>query len=343
MNTPMSLEYRGWDPLDIAVVIPCYNVTGTISSVLSKIGPEVGCIYCVNDASADNSAEVISQAMRNDDRIRLIDRKHNGGVGAAMVDGYRAAIADGAQVLVKLDGDGQMAPEFIPNFLAPLLRGEADYVKGNRFFNMETVRAMPPLRIFGNAALSFLTKLSTGYWDLFDPTNGYTALHAKVAAMLPLDSLHRRYFFETDLLFRLSTIRARVIELPLVSQYADETSHLNVLRCFFTFPPLHFCNLVKRIIYNYFLRNFSIASINLVMGLLLVGFGAVFGVGHWIDAIRTGVAATAGTVMLSALPIMLGIQLLLNFLAYDISITPRSVVHTRLAQMRVLVRRQAVG
>ncbi len=324
-------------PLDqIAVIVPCYQVDRSIAAVLSAIGPEVRRIYCVDDASSDGTVDVVSRAMRDDPRIRLIRRAENGGVGAATLDGYRAAIAEGARVLVKIDGDGQMDPAFIADFSVPILEGEADYVKGNRFFNLETVRAMPPLRLFGNAGLSFFAKLSTGYWDLFDPTNGYTALHAGVASALPLERIHCRYFFESDLLFRLGVIRARVVELPIVSRYNGETSHLSALRCLFTFPALHLRNFGKRLLYNYFIRNFSIASVNLLVGVLFTVFALVFGFDQWAESMRTGVAATAGTVMLSAVPFLLGVQLLLNFLAYDISMTPRETIHRRMTRVRVL-------
>ncbi len=326
----------------VAVVIPCYQVGSSIAQVLSCIGPEVSRIYCVDDASRDDTAEVIRAAIQRDRRIQLIRREKNGGVGAAVMEGYRKAIEDGAKVLVKLDGDGQMNSDFIPDFVAPVLLGEADYVKGNRFFNLETVRAMPAVRVIGNAGLSFLAKLSSGYWDLFDPTNGYTALHAGVAATLPFDQIHNRYFFESDLLFRLGAIRARVLELPINSTYVDETSHLNELHCLLVFPMLHARNFCKRIFYNYFLRNFSIASINLVAGLLLSGFGFIFGLMQWLHTLETGVAATAGTVMLSALPFLLGVQLLLNFLAFDISMTPREAVHRHLSQVRVLMPSEVV-
>jgi len=322
--------------LTVAVVIPCYRAAATILSVLQEIGTEVSAVYCVDDASPDDTVAIVTQAMTRDDRIRLILRPANGGVGAAMVDGYRAAIADGANVLVKIDSDGQMNPAVISSFVAPILSGEADYVKGNRFFAVDTVRTMPLVRIIGNAGLSFLTKLSTGYWDLFDPTNGYTAIHARVAAVLPLEQLHPRYFFESDLLFRLSTIRARVIELPMASTYGAAPSHLSVWRCLATFPWLHFRNLIKRLFYNYFLRNFSIASVNLLLGTVLALFGVCFGVDRWLTASQSDLAATAGTVMLSALPLLLGVQLILNFLSHDMATTPRDAIHRAIGKMQIL-------
>ena len=164
------------DQPSIAVVIPCYQVERTVLEVLEAIGPEVGRIFCVDDCSSDDTADIIQQYAVCDPRIELIRRPVNGGVGAAVLDGYRAAIAARCDVIVKIDGDGQMDPSLVSAFCRPILEGQADYVKGNRFVFLESVRSMPLPRLFGNAGLSFLTKLSTGYWDCFDPTNGYTAI-----------------------------------------------------------------------------------------------------------------------------------------------------------------------
>lgn len=321
----------------IAVVIPCYNVAASIEAVLSAIAPDVWRIICVDDASNDDTVDIVAALAVRDRRIRLVRRERNGGVGAAVLEGFSSACAEGATILVKVDGDGQMNPAFVQQFAAPIAGGQADYVKGNRFFALEPVRRMPTSRLIGNAGLSFLSKLSSGYWDLFDPTNGYIALHADVAALLPLDNIHRGYFFESDMLFRLGTLGARVVELPIETNYGDERSHLSELRCLAIFPLLHLKNLGKRIFYNYFLRNFSIASINLVVGLLLLLFGAAYGALSWIESASTGEPATAGTVMLSALPFMTGVQLLLSFLSYDIAMTPKTAIHPRIEGKRMLV------
>ncbi len=302
-------QYSGSDHSSraIVVVIPCYQVASSIGEVLAGISPEVARIYCVDDASTDETRSVIESFEDKGRRLRFIRRSQNGGVGAAVLDGYRAALDDGAQVIVKIDGDGQMNPAFIGDFATPVLRGDADYVKGNRFFSIQSVRSMPTVRLLGNAMLSFMNKLSTGYWDLFDPTNGYTAIHADVARLLPLDRIHRGYFFESDMLFRLSILRASIKELPIEAVYAGEDSHLSVTRCLLMFPFLHLRNLAKRILYNYFLRNFSIASTNLVLGVCLFVFGVFFGLWSWLEVADTGQPATAGTVMLSALPTIIGI------------------------------------
>ncbi|HEY2147429.1 MAG TPA: glycosyltransferase family 2 protein, partial [Pirellulales bacterium] len=247
-----------------------------------------------------------------------------------VVTGYRQAIDDGAEIIVKLDGDGQMDPARIRELIAPICDGEADYVNGNRFYHLESLRAMPVARLIGNAGLSFLSKLSTGYWNLFDPTNGFTAIHAAVARRLPLGKLHPRYFFESDILFRLNTLRAVVTEVPMEARYAEEKSSLSLTKAFIQFPIYHTRNYFKRIFYNYFLRGFSVASINLVLGFALLLFGVIFGAMQWIEGALRQTPASPGTVMLAALPVILGTQLMLSFLSFDMSNVPREPLHTKI-------------
>jgi glycosyltransferase involved in cell wall biosynthesis len=307
----------------LAVVIPCYRVTRHIERVLGGIGPEVSLIYCIDDGCPDGSGLAAKEASVDDPRVRIVFHSDNQGVGAAVLTGYRHALRDGAEIIVKLDGDGQMDGGEIPQLVAPIVRGEADYVKGNRFFNLDDLRSMPRLRLLGNAGLSFFSKLSSGYWNLFDPTNGFTAIHASAASLLPFDKVCRRYFFESDLLFRLNTIRAVVLDVPQKARYADERSHLSVFRSLIEFPLRHFSNFLKRLLYNYFLRDFNAASLNLVVGLALIVFGVAFGATHWIRSARLDVFTSPGTVMLSALPIILGAQALFSFLHFDTTNMPR--------------------
>ena len=311
----------------IAVVIPSFRVLKHILEVISAIGPEVWRIYVVDDKCPDGSGDYVEENCK-DPRVVILRHDINQGVGGAVMTGYRAAVIDGAEVIVKVDGDGQMDPSLIPNFIEPILSGEADYTKGNRFFDLEEIRAMPKARLFGNAVLSFMTKLSSGYWDLFDPTNGYTAIHADVARHMPFDKISRRYFFETDMLFRLNTLRAVVVDIPMDAKYCDEVSNLKISKIVGEFFVKHFRNFFKRIFYNYYLRDMSLASIELPLGVLLFVFGAGFGGWHWVLAAGEGITTPAGTVMLSALPILMGLQLVLAFLAYDIASVPRRSKHT---------------
>ena len=312
----------------IAVVIPSYRVTRHILDVIAGIGPEVSRIYVVDDKCPDGSGTLVKQKC-SDDRVRVIEHSENQGVGGAVMSGYQAAIAEGIDVIVKVDGDGQMDPTLITDFVAPILSGEADYTKGNRFFDLEKIRSMPPMRLFGNAVLSLMTKLSSGYWDLFDPTNGFTAIHADAARHLPFKKISRRYFFETDMLFRLNTINAKVVDIPMDASYGDEVSNLKISKIITEFLLKHGRNFFKRIFYNYYLRNMALASLELPIGLLMLVGGAVYGGWHWFLSMQAGVETPAGTVMLAALPVLMGMQLILSFVAYDIASVPRRAIHKK--------------
>ncbi|SDY61596.1 Glycosyltransferase involved in cell wall bisynthesis [Lysobacter sp. yr284] len=327
---------RSWTS-GIAVVIPSYKVTRHILGVLAAIGPEVDAVYCVDDACPDNSGEFIERNA-TDPRVRVLRNPHNQGVGGAMITGYQQAIADGATVIVKIDGDGQMDPALLPAFVAPILAGEADYTKGNRFWDLAQIRQMPLARRIGNLGLSFMAKASTGYWDVFDPTNGYTAIHARVAAMLPFNSISRRYFFETDILFRLNTVRAVVIDVPMDARYGDETSGLKASKIFFEFLFKHARNLGKRVGYNYFLRDLSLASLELLAAVLLLGFGLGFGGWHWVRSVQAESATPVGTVMIATVAVVSGLQFLLAFFGYDIASVPRRPLSQLLAR-RPLIKR----
>ena len=310
----------------IVVVIPCYRVKAQILDVLERIGPEVVQVYVIDDACPEASGQWVQEHCR-DTRVRVLWHSTNLGVGGAMKTGYAEALRSGADVVVKIDGDGQMDPRLIPQFVAPILREQADYTKGNRFYDLEKIGQMPKLRLFGNALLSLAAKLSTGYWNLFDITNGYIAIHAKVLQHLPLKKISNRYFFETDMLFRLNTVRAVAVEIPMDAIYGDEKSNLKIKKILFEFSKKHLENLCKRIFYNYFLRDMTVASLELLGGIILIFFGIVFGGVHWLQSITTGVATPVGTVMLAALPSLIGLQLLLAFIGFDVANVPRRPVY----------------
>lgn len=310
----------------VAVVIPSYKVKNHILSVIAAIGPAVSRIYVIDDCCPDGSGEFVENNC-NDERVLVIRHSENQGVGGAVMTGYQAAINDNMDIIVKVDGDGQMDPSLIPNFIVPILDGEADYTKGNRFFDLEEIRAMPKIRLLGNAVLSFMTKISSGYWNLFDPTNGYTAIHSDVARYLPFKKISHRYFFETDMLFRLNTLRAVVVDIPMNAKYGEEVSNLKVSKIIAEFFVKHMRNFVKRIFYNYYLRDMSLASIELPIGLGMLLFGGVFGSYQWLHSISYGLSSSPGTVMLSALPIIIGLQLVLAFLGHDIRSIPTRPFH----------------
>lgn len=305
----------------VAVVIPSYRVTAHVLGVIAAIPSNVQCIYAVDDACPDGSGDYIERHC-TDPRVRVLRHATNLGVGGAVITAYRTALADGMDIVVKIDGDGQMDPRLLPQFVRPLVAGRADYTKGNRFYRPESVRNMPRMRLFGNAMLSFLTKLSCGYWQVMDPTNGYTAIHTSILRELPLDKLERRYFFETDMLFRLNTLRAVVRDIPMDAVYADEESNLHVSKVLPEFFVKHVSRLARRYVYSYLIRDFNIGTIYSLAGSFLLLAGSIFGILRWLTSNATSHPASSGTVMLAAMPILIGIQLLIAFLQYDVSSVP---------------------
>ena len=318
----------------LAVVIPCFRVKNQILAVIGAIQDDVAFIFVIDDKCPDETGDYV-EACCSDKRVVVLRHPANQGVGGAVMTGYKAAMKAGADIIVKIDGDGQMDPRLIPFFIEPIIKGEADYTKGNRFFFIDELRSMPALRFFGNSVLSFCSKASSGYWTIFDPTNGFTAIHANVAQLLPFASISKRYFFETDMLFRLNIIRAVVVDIPMDAKYGDEQSNLKISKIVAEFAFKHLRNFVKRIVYNYYLRDLSLASFELPLGLALMLGGAIFGLSRWVAGAHIGATATAGTVMLAALPFLAGLQLILAFLGYDISSAPRRPIHKSLRRAKL--------
>ena len=306
----------------VHVVIPAYKVTGHILELLARIGPEIEKIIVVDDACPDGSGALVRKSSK-DKRVEVITQSVNGGVGSAVVTGYKRALELGADVVVKLDGDGQMHPEDINKLLIPIQLGEADYTKGNRFDSLDELYNMPKVRIFGNAVLSLWSKLSSGYWSVTDPTNGYTAIHRVALEKIHLSKLSKRFFFESDMLFRLNLAGAVVEDVPLPARYSNEKSNLKISKTLIEFPWKHTRNLFKRVFYRYYLREWSIGSLELPLGLGALIFGLWFGVSSFLSAAGAGRATTAGQATISAITIILGVQLLLSFLSYDIQSEPK--------------------
>ena len=314
------------DDVKVAVVIPCYREKNHILEVLSEIGPEISDIYVVDDACPDQTGDFV-EANTKDKRIHVLRNPQNLGVGGATLNGYKAALQGGCDIIVKVDGDGQMEPSFIPELIRPILTHQADYTKGNRLHRGGAVRSMPMVRLFGNMGLTLMSKLSSGYWNIMDPTNGFTAIHAAVARELPLDDIANGYFYESDILFRLYELNAVVRDVPMRAKYGAEVSHLVVHRVFWPFLSGHLKNSWRRIIDTYFVREIGIASLELLLGVVLFSIGSLYGAFRWWQSIHTGVPATAGTAILSAMCVILGVQMLLAFIGHDTRREPTQPLH----------------
>ncbi|HVS19550.1 MAG TPA: glycosyltransferase family 2 protein [Planctomycetota bacterium] len=318
----------------VAVVIPAYRVANQIERVVRGLPDWVRTIVVVVDASPDDTAARV-RALRaaGERRLTVIEHEVNRGVGGAMVTGLREALRAGAEIVVKMDGDDQMDPRYLPDMLAPLVEGRADITKGNRYSSFAAVRQMPGVRLAGNAVLTFLVKAATGYWTMFDPANGYVAVRRTVLELIELEQLPKRYFFECGFLIEAGLRRAVVQDVAIDAKYADEHSSLSVPRTALAFPPRLLKGFVRRVFWRYFVHDFSAASVFLLTGLPLLLFGVVYGTHLYLElnVLHVGFA-TAGQVMIAALPIALGFQLILQAVVLDIAGVPRMPISPRLPQ-----------
>lgn len=308
---------------NVVLVVPAFNAAAQIEATLCSVPDFVRFIVVVDDASTDDTASRIQQRAEEDPRIVLLRHSHNQGVGGAMVTGFKKALQLEADVVAKMDADGQMSADDLPALLAPLLYAEADYSKGNRFVDLGRLRCMPAVRRMGNMVLSFLTKAAVGYWECFDPCNGYVAIRGDVLSRLPLKAIQSSYFFETSMLAQLYLLGAVVKDVPMPPRYGDEKSHMSIRRVLWEFPGKLLACLVRRLVLKNFLFDFSIESIYLLAGLPLLLVGMVYGSVNWFTCWRAGVAAPTGTVVIPAMLIILGFQLLLSAVGEDLRRTPR--------------------
>lgn len=303
----------------IAAVVPAYKEEKMIATVISTMPDFVDFIVIVDDCSPDQTSAVVN--LIADERVTLIRHEVNQGVGGAIVTGHKAAMELGADVNVIMAGDAQMDPNHLPALLDKVTRDGYGFAKANRFFAPESFDGMPQYRVFGNIVLSFMTKMASGYWNLFDPQNGYTAVRTEVLKRVPLDRVSRRYSFENDFLIHLNILQVPAIDVPIPAVYADEVSSIRLSKVVPELLNLLVRGFWRRIWYRYVLWSFSPIALLLVLGLLLSTIGV--GIAIWVCfQIATSVIATAATVMLAALPLMLGTQLLISALQLDIQASP---------------------
>ena len=306
----------------IWVVIPAYKLTHGVIKLIESIPQQVSKIIVIDDACPDKSGNLV-ESLCKDSRVLVYYNQENLGVGGAVKKGYKIALEGKATIVIKLDGDGQMDPRNISKLVAPLLNHEADYTKGNRFYTLNSLKIMPKKRLIGNSILSVMSKFSTGYWNIFDPNNGFTAISRDALENLDLSQISNSYFFESDMLFRLYCNRAVVQDVSMNSIYGDEKSSLSISKITFEFIFKHIRNSIKRFFYAYILRDASVASLELPLGFLLLIFGVGNSIITWLNSSTTGIPNNPGTVMLSGLAILTGTQFVLAFISYDVSNVPR--------------------
>lgn len=329
----------------IVAVVPCYHVAAHIGEVVGSLNgrlagairngaahrrPDgadgsalVDAIVIVDDGSDDGLSDVLATLVRESAiPIDVVTHPSNRGLAVAMASGFTRALSLGADIVVKVDGDGQMDPAEIPRLVQPIVAGRADFTKGNRLRHRRHLRPMPLVRLWGNLALSFLAKLATGYWNIVDPTNGYLALRRELVEALDLARLGPGYFFETSLLCEAYLAGAVVRDVPMTARYEGEASSLSIGRVILTFPGLMLRKFVRRVGLRYFLWDFNAASAFLLAGGTLTAWGLVFGGYHWWRNAGSGIPTPTGTIMLSVLPVIVGIQLLVQAVVMDVGNVP---------------------
>ena len=304
----------------IAVVVPAYNEERHVAGVLKTMPEIVDHIVVVDDKSTDDTLAVATAAA--DARTVVMHHEVNRGVGGSIVTGHRRALELGADVFVVMAGDGQMDPDHLERLLTPVVERGYGFAKANRFFSRESFAGMPRHRVFGNVVLTFLTKMASGYWNLVDPQNGYTAIAREALERLPLDHLAERYEFENDQLIWLNILDVRATDVPVPARYGAERSSIRLRSVVPRMLGLLWRGFWRRIWRKYVLWSFSPIALLLVTGLFLVIVALAVGIWAMVASIGPG-SATTGTWLLAVTPGLVGTQFLVNALVLDIQATPR--------------------
>ncbi len=300
----------------ISVVIPAYNEEALINDTIASVPGCVDKIYVVNDCSSDRTAEIIQAMGKENHKIIFINHECNKGVGAAIISGYKKSLEDDMDIAVVMAGDNQMDPAFLQSFLNPIIEGRADYTKGNRLLAAESRRGMSRWRFFGNSMLTYLTKISSGYWQMMDPQNGYTAISRQALEDLDLDSVYPRYGYCNDILCKLNVHGLRVLDISHPAKYGHERSKIKYGSYIFKVSNLLLFDFLWRLKVKYIIQSFHPL-------VLFYFFGAVFS----ILGVAVGVYSIYYKLILSSpifekgilalLIFIMGIQFLLFAMVFD--------------------------
>ena len=300
----------------ISVVIPAYNEQYLIKITINSLPDYLDKIYIIDDGSDDNTFNVVKDAANKRDTIMLLRHEENLGVGAAIISGYKKSLEDDNDITVVMGGDNQMDPKYILDLIEPIIKGIADYTKGNRLVKGYT-KGMSKWRFFGNSLLTLLTKISSGYWDIMDPQNGYTAISNKVLNIIDLDSIYPKYGYCNDLLVKLNAYNFRILDVSIPARYGNEKSKIKYNSYIFKVSWLLLKNFFWRIKTKYILISFNPIALLYLLGLILTPLSIILGVSSMYYKIVTQ-EETFLRGLLPFLIFMIGIQFLLFAILFDI-------------------------
>ncbi|MBP3762826.1 MAG: glycosyltransferase family 2 protein [Bacteroidales bacterium] len=301
----------------MATAIPCYKVEQTLEQVVQGLPAFVDCIVLVDDCSPDGTPALVDQLASSDNRIIALHHTKNMGVGGAMKTAFRKTLDTNVDVVVKVDGDGQMDTSYIASLVDAL--DENDFSKGNRLFDRQMLHAMPAIRRMGNMGIGFMVKMASGYWNISDPVNGFFAIRTTTLRRMDMERVADRFFFESSMLVEMHYTGARIREVTMPAIYADEKSNLSISKTLFSFPPRLVAAYLRRLYLSYFVYDFNICSVYNLVGLPLFLFGLIFGLCEWIHYASTSSPSPTGTIMIAVLTFILGFQMLLAAIQYDIT------------------------
>ena len=303
-----------FDGKKVAVVVPAYNEESLVASTVSTVPAFVDRIFVIDDGSTDATVE---RAQGADERVEVVGHERNEGVGAAIVSGYRRAAAEGYDVICVMAADGQMDPDDLEMLVRAVATGECDYAKANRLFTGQAWQLIPRTRYLGNAVLSFLTKIASGYWHVADSQSGYTAVNLETLKLLALNRVYRRYGFPNDLLVHLNVWNRRVRDYPSRPIYGvGERSGIRLRKVVPRISWLLLKGFFWRLGQKYVIRDFHPLVLFYSLGILLFSVGFLLGVVE--VALRiAGNSITSATIVLVALLVISGLQLLLFAMWFD--------------------------
>jgi glycosyltransferase involved in cell wall biosynthesis len=299
----------------IGVVIPAYNEEKLIKITVDGIPPYVSRIYVINDSSIDSTAEVLESI--KDPRLHVITHEKNQGVGAAILHGYKRALKENMDLIVVMGGDNQMNPDQLPKLLMPIIQGKADYTKGNRLMSKEFRGGMSKWRLLGNSILTMINKISSGYWHIMDPQNGYTAISRKALSGMDIDSLFTYYGYCNDMLVKLNTFGFRTMDVTMPARYGQEKSSIKYSKFMFRVSVMLFRKFLWRLKMKYMVLSFHPLVFFYALGIILVPVGLLFGGYIFVAKLFLDWPVSPNSPLLDALILITGIQFTLFAMLFD--------------------------
>ncbi|MDB4153605.1 glycosyltransferase family 2 protein [Candidatus Pelagibacter sp.] len=302
----------------IAAVVPVFNVGENIKAFLKQIPEYVDQIYLIDDCCPLKTGKIVEENISNFKKVSISYNNKNLGVGGAVKVGYQESLKNNIDIIVKIDGDNQMNPNEINKLVEPLLSGVYDYTKGNRFLMKGEIENYPKVKFYGNIFLSFMSKLSSGYWDIYDPINGYTAITKECLQKLSLDKIDNGYFFESDMLFNLYLDKFRVKDIPVeIKYYKNQIQNMSIIKESFNFFFKNISRTFKRVKIVYFKNNFTLGSFFAGMFFINAVLTIFYGGSNYLYHYLLNEFAPTGVIVISSIFLLLTSLSFMIFLILD--------------------------